>query len=76
MNAEDRLSLPVGRLSAELAKSDEVRVVEPKSEERATIYLTNNGIGYAETLKIRSFGWRIVAIAPRFNRISVKRWSA
>ena len=64
---------PVSRVAAKLAHSDDVQRVEQKGPEKARIHLTNNGLRSGETTAIRLMGWRISAVCPRFNTVSIVR---
>jgi len=64
---------PVSRVAAKLAHSDDVQKVEKRAEDRARLHLTNNGLRSGETGAIRALGWKISAVSPRFNTVSIVR---
>lgn len=66
----------IGRLTAKLAHSQEVRRVKHVDETRARVKTTNNGIGIRELRTIRKYGWKVVAVSPRHNVVTLKRGDA
>lgn len=72
----DEIVQGIGRLTAKLAHSQEVRRVEDVDGDRARIKTTNNGLGFQELRTIRRYGWKVVGVSPRFNSVAVKRGDA